>query len=65
MKKLKGCMVLSCICAIGLLAGCTSTKKEEAKTEKKEEMQTIKVACMDSYFPYAYIDDDGNPEASL
>ena len=61
MKKLKGRMVLSCICAIGLLAGCTSTKKEEAKTEKKEEMQTIKVACMDSYFPYAYIDDDGNP----
>lgn len=56
-KKIVSIMLCVAIAACAL-TGCGKEKKEE-KTEKSEK--TIKVACMNSYTPYAFVDEDGNP----
>lgn len=66
MRKKAIALFMCGILAVSGLVGCGSEKKSdnvknEMQKGEKEEIQKIKVACMDSYFPYSYIDDEGNP----
>ena len=60
MKKVIS-VLLSLTLAVSMLVvatGCGS--KEEASSDDKSEKKIV-IGCMDSYMPYAYLDEDGNP----
>lgn len=48
------------MCAVMLVCALTGCGKEQ-KAEEAGDKKLIKVACMNSYTPYAYVDEDGNP----
>lgn len=73
MKMKKIIILLTTLLLIVFAAGCgsdpatTDTSEPEATgiedtgTEAAEGSDTIVVGCMDSYSPYAYLDEDGKP----
>ncbi len=60
MKKKIVSIMMCAVLAVCAFTGCGKGKEEEEK-KTADNKKVIKVACMNSYTPYAYVDEDGNP----
>lgn len=60
MKKKIVSIMMCAVLAACAFTGC-GKGKEEGEKKAADNKKVIKVACMNSYTPYAYVDEDGNP----